>query len=68
MTGAAKTFVWRIITSTFAKQRFRLRKARQLVPAAGDKCLRRTSNRRHHLDSLLHVLEQVSSQKGDAPW
>ncbi|MFP2241062.1 VasL domain-containing protein [Pseudescherichia vulneris] len=69
MTGSElKTIVWRI-TSTFASAVPVEEQLRQLVPAAGEANAPQADIEQaaRHLDSLIHVLEQVSSQKGDAP-
>lgn len=69
MTGSElKTIVWRI-TSTFASAVPVEEQLRQLVPAAGETNAPQANIEQaaRHLDSLIHVLEQVSSQKGDAP-
>ncbi|MDK9605821.1 VasL domain-containing protein [Lelliottia wanjuensis] len=69
ITGSElKTIVWRI-TSTFASAVPVEEQLRQLVPAAGDTNAPQANIEQtaRHLDSLIHVLEQVSSQKGDAP-
>lgn len=69
MTGSElKTIVWRI-TSTFASAVPVEEQLRQLVPAAGETNAPQANIEQaaRHLDSLIHVLEQVSSLKGDAP-
>lgn len=69
MTGSElKTIVWRI-TSTFASAVPVEEQLRQLVPVAGETNAPQANIEQaaRHLDSLIHVLEQVSSQKGDAP-
>ncbi|MNP67193.1 ImpA domain protein [compost metagenome] len=68
MTGSElKTIVWRI-TSTFASAVPVEEQLRQLVPAAGEINAPQANIEQaaRHLDSLIHILEQVSSQKGDA--
>lgn len=69
MTGSElKTIVWRI-TSTFASAVPVEEQLRQLMSAAGETNATQANIEQaaRHLDSLIHVLEQVSSQKGDAP-
>jgi type VI secretion system protein VasL len=67
MTGSElKTIVWRI-TGAFASAVPVEEQLRQLVPAAGETNPPQVSLEQaaRHLDSLIRVLEQVSSQKDD---
>ncbi len=69
MTGSElKTIVWRI-TSTFASAVPVEEQLRQLVPAAGETNASQANIEQaaRHLDSLIHVLEQVSSQNAELP-
>ncbi|MDR3105142.1 MAG: type VI secretion system ImpA family N-terminal domain-containing protein [Yokenella regensburgei] len=69
MTGSElKTIVWRI-TSTFASAVPVEEQLRQLVPADGETNAPQANIEQaaRHLDSLIHVLEQVSSQNAGLP-
>lgn len=69
LTGSElKTIVWRI-TSTFASAVPVEEELRQLVSAAGEANASQVNAEQatRHLDSLIHVLEQVSSQNASVP-
>ncbi|HEY2455536.1 MAG TPA: VasL domain-containing protein [Scandinavium sp.] len=69
LTGSElKTIVWRI-TSTFASAVPVEEQLRQLVPAPGETNAPQANIEQasQHLDSLIHVLEQLSALKVEAP-
>ena len=69
MTGSElKTIVWRI-TSSFASAVPVEEQLRQLVPAAGETNAPQANIEQaaRHLDSLIHVLEQVSAKHTEQP-